>query len=142
MWVATTADEAHFIFDLLADPNASGPVLEYARWLEERGEARAAEFLRLALSPQENRERLTLLRGQLDAHWLRTVTSRWFRRGDVVRITGGQFRGIEGSVREVEAAHGRVGLLLHMFYRPTDLTWVDFTDLELQRHTRQGEPED
>src|SRR5262245_36657648 len=116
MWVATTDEEANSIFDLLADPNASGPVLEYARWLEERGEVGAAEYLRLRLSPKENGERLKVLREQLDARWLGIVTGRWFRRGDVVRITGGPFQGIEGSIRVVDAPHGRAGLLLHMFY--------------------------
>jgi uncharacterized protein (TIGR02996 family) len=142
MWVATTDDEANFIFDLLADPDASRPVLEYARWLENRGELRAAEFLRLGLSLNENQERLKVLRQQLDARWLGMVTSRWFRRGDVVRITGGRFQGMEGNVREVDAPGGRAGLLLLIFYRPTELTWVDFTDLLLQKRAQKEDHHD
>jgi len=62
MWRATTDDEANFIFDLLADLDASTPVLEYARWLEERGDPARAEFLRLDLCPEENEQRLQTLR--------------------------------------------------------------------------------
>jgi uncharacterized protein (TIGR02996 family) len=128
-----TDEEANFIFDVLADPDARAPMLAYARWLEERGEPLAAEFLRLELSPYDNEQRLKALRQQLDPRWLGVVTSRRFRRGDVVRITGGQFEGMEGSVMEVDAPHGRAGLWLHIFYTPRELSWVAFTDLRLVR---------
>jgi uncharacterized protein (TIGR02996 family) len=133
MWVATTDEEANFIFDLVANPEAEEPLLEYARWLEERGEHFAAEFLRLELSPHENEQRLRVLRQQLDPRWLGIVTGRRFRRGDVVRITGGQFEGMEGRVMEVDAPGARAGLLLHIFYRPKGLTWVAFADLRVVR---------
>src|SRR4051812_6031225 len=120
MWIATTDDEANFIFDLLADRNTSKPVLEYARWLENRGQNLAAEFLRLELSPEKNAERLKVLRQELDARWLGTVMNRRFRCGDVVRILRGMFQGIEGSIAEVDARTARAGLFLHMFYRPAD----------------------
>src|SRR5262245_24120044 len=107
MWVATTDEEASFIFDLLADPDATTPMLNYARWLEERGQFRAAEPLRLELSPDENKQRLETLRQQLDSRWLATITSRRFRVGDIVRITAGPFEGIEGTVAEVDARQGR-----------------------------------
>jgi uncharacterized protein (TIGR02996 family) len=131
MWFATTDDEANFIFDLLVDRSASEPMLEYARWLEKRGQHRAAEFLRLELSPVENAERLKVLRQDLDARWVGTVMSRHFRRGDVVRILGGMFRGIEADVVEVDPRGVRAGLVLHRFYMPRELTWVDFSDLQL-----------
>jgi hypothetical protein len=131
MWFATTDDEADFIFDLLADRNASEPALEYARWLENRGQHLAAEFLRLELSPEENADRLRILRQELDSRWLGTVVSRRFRRGDVVRILSGMFQGMEGSVMEVDARRARAGLFLHIFYRPKEWTWVDFSDLRL-----------
>jgi hypothetical protein len=137
MWVAKTDDEANFIFDLLGDPDAIEPVLTYARWLENRGELGAAEFLRLGRSPNENHQRLKMLRHQLDARWLGTITSRWFRPEDVVRVTAGPFAGMEGSVVEVDARDGRAGLWLHIFYRPTELIWVDFRDLRLQKRVAQ-----
>ena len=131
MWVATTDEEANFIFDLLADPDASAPMLEYARWLENHGQALAAEFLRLELSPNENEQRLQALREKLDPRWLATVTSRRFRAGDAVRITAGPCEGIEGKVAEVDADHGRAGLFLRIFCRQTELFWVPFLDLRL-----------
>ncbi|MCI0740945.1 MAG: hypothetical protein L0Y72_18010 [Gemmataceae bacterium] len=131
MWVATTDEEANFIFDLLADRDASEPMLAYARWLEDCGEHRAAEFLRCELSPIENEERLKVLRRELDTRWVGTVTSRRFRRGDIVCITGGTLQGIEGRIIEVDAPKARAGLLLHIFYRPTELSWVAFSDLRL-----------
>jgi uncharacterized protein (TIGR02996 family) len=131
MWVATTDEEASFIFDLLADRDASAPMLKYARWLEERGQHQAAEFLRLELSPNKSEQRLKVLRQELDPRWLGVVTGRRFRRGDVVRILDGQFKGMEGSVMEVDAPGGRAGLFLHLFYRPTELTWEPFSELQL-----------
>jgi uncharacterized protein (TIGR02996 family) len=142
MWFATTDDEANFIFDLLADRNASEPMLEYARWLENRGQRLAAEFLRLELSPEENADRLKVLRQELDARWLSTIMSRRFRRGDVVRILGGMFQGMEGSVMEVDAGRARAGLFLHIFYRPTEWTWVDFSDLRLVKPAPQDQSQD
>jgi uncharacterized protein (TIGR02996 family) len=142
MWFATTDDEANFIFDLLADRDASELILAYARWLENRGAHREAEFLRLELSPTENADRLKALRQELDARWLGTVTSRRFRRGDVVRITGGLFQGMEGSVVEVDPLRARAGLLLHIFYRPTELTWVAFTDLQVLKRTPEEHRQD
>jgi hypothetical protein len=131
MWFATTNDEADFIFELLANRNATEPMEEYARWLENRGQHLAAEFLRLELSPEENADRHKALRQELDPRWLGTVMSRRFRRGDVVCILGGMFLGLEGRVLEVDACMASAGLFLHIFYRPTELTWVDFTDLRL-----------
>jgi uncharacterized protein (TIGR02996 family) len=142
MWFATTDDEANFIFDLLADRTASEPALEYAHWLENRGQHLAAEFLRLELSPEENADRLKVLRQELDTRWLGTVMSRRFRRGDVVRILRGMFQGIEGSIMEVDAPKARAGLFLHMFYRPTEWTWVDFGDLRLLKPAPQDQPEE
>jgi uncharacterized protein (TIGR02996 family) len=130
MWVATTDAEANFIFDLRAEPEAKGPMLNYARWLEERGEFVAAEFLRLDVSPEGNEQRLSALRQQLDERWLGVVTSRRFRPGDVVRITGGLYEGMEGHIIEVNAPGARAGLMLHIFYRPTGLAWVDLADLQ------------
>jgi uncharacterized protein (TIGR02996 family) len=137
MWVATTDDEANFIFDLLDDRDAIEPMLDYARWLENRGQHRAAEFLRLELSPGENEDRLKALGQELDVRWLGTVISRRFRRGDIVRVTDGPFEGMEGSVVEVDTHGARAGLFLHIFYRPTELTWVAFTDLQLPKRARQ-----
>ncbi|HXG12845.1 MAG TPA: KOW motif-containing protein [Gemmataceae bacterium] len=142
MWFATTDDEANFIFDLLADRDANEPMLAYARWLEDRGEHRAAEFLRLELSPAENAERLKVLRQELDTRWVGTVMSRRFRRGDVVRIMSGVFQGMEGSVVEVDPRGARAGLFLHIFYRPTEWTWVDFSDLRLVKPARQDQCQD
>ena len=131
MWFATTDEEANFIFDLLADPNASEPVLDYARWLEDHGQRRAADFLRMELSPAGNEDRLKILRDELDKRWLDTLTSRHFRRGDVVHILGGEFQGMDGTVMEVDSRGARAGLFLHLFYRPTEWTWVNFRDLQL-----------
>jgi uncharacterized protein (TIGR02996 family) len=139
MWRATTDDEANFIFDLLADPDASAPLLEYAQWLEEQGDPARAEFLRLELRPEENEYRLQALRQQLDPRWLATVGSRRFRVGDVVHILRGQFEGIEGTVREIDARRGRAGLWLHIFCRQTELLWVAFADLRLLKHARPGQ---
>ena len=142
MWFATTDDEANFIFDLLADRDASEPVLVYARWLEDRGQHRAAEFLRLELSPAGNEDRLAVLRQELDSRWLGTVTSRRFRRGDVVRITGGTFESLEGKVVEVDPHGARAGLLLHIFYRSTELTWIAFSDLQFLKAAAQERRQD
>ncbi len=138
MWRAMTDDEANFVFDLLADPDASKPGLEYARWLEEQGDPARAEFLRLDLCPEGNEKRLLALRQQLDPRWLATVAGRRFRVGDVGRILRGTFEGIEGIVREVDARQGRAGLWLHMmFCRQTELVWVDFADLRLLKRARR-----
>jgi uncharacterized protein (TIGR02996 family) len=133
MWRATTDAEANFIFDLMADPDASAPMLVYADWLEERGEDRRAEFLRLELAPHENERRLGVLREQLDQRWVAMITSRRFRIGDVVRITAGPYEGIEGRIAEVDVRRGRAGLFLHMFCWQTELVWVAFTDLRRVR---------
>jgi uncharacterized protein (TIGR02996 family) len=138
MWRATTDAEADFIFDLLADPDASGPLLEYARWLDEQGDARRGEFLRLELAPRENEPRLRVLREQLDERWLATVTGRRFRVGDVVQILAGVCEGIEGRIAEIDPRHGRAGLLLHIFSRQTELIRVAFTDLRLVRRSAIG----
>lgn len=114
MWRATTDDEANFIFDLLADPDDRATALVYADWLEERGAPTRAEFLRLDVCPNGNEHRLQILRQQLDQRWLATVAGRRFRIGDVVRILRGTFEGIEGTITEVDARHGRAGLLLHL----------------------------
>jgi uncharacterized protein (TIGR02996 family) len=142
MWVAATDDEANFIFDLLADRDAREPMLEYARWLENRGQHRAAEFLRRELSPTENEVRLKVLRQELDSRWLATVTSRRFRPGDVVRVTGGLCQGMEGSVVEVDSHGARAGLFLHVFYRPTELTWVSFIDMRLLKRAQEKQRKD
>jgi len=136
MWRATTDDEANFIFDMLADPDASASVLEYAHWLEEQGNAAGAEFLRLGLCAEGNEQRLQELRRQLDPRWLSSVTSQRFRIGDVVRILRGTFEGIEGAVGEVDARQGRAGLWLHMFCRQLELAWVAFADLQLLKRAR------
>jgi hypothetical protein len=139
MWFATTDEEAIFIFDLLAERNASEPMLEYARWLENCGRYRDAEFVRLELSPVENAERLKALRQELDERWLSTVTGRRFRRGDLVRILGGRLKNVEGSVDEVDARRARAGLTLDVSWRQTDLTWVDFCDLQMVEPASQGQ---
>lgn len=142
MWRATTDEEANFIFDLLAEREDRKLLLEYSEWLQEHGRPRSAEFLRLADSPQVNMDRLKALRPVLDRRWLNTVTSRWFRVGDLVRITTGMFEGIEGEVRQVDAQRGSVGLLLIIICRQTELVWVDFMDLRLLKRTRWESTED
>lgn len=134
MWFAATDDEANFIFDLMADRNATEPMLKYASWLENRGQHREAEFLRLELSPTDNEDRLKILRQELDSRWLGTVTGRCFRAGDVVRITAGVFRGMDGDLIEVDLGRARAGLILHIFYSPRELIWVPFTDLLVLKH--------
>jgi uncharacterized protein (TIGR02996 family) len=131
MWRATTDDEANLIFDLVKVRDAEWPVLEYANWLEDRGELQAAEFLRLVLSPVDL-ERLKYLRQELDERWLRTVTSRWFQKGDIVRITAGPCAGIEATIVEVDAIAGKTALWLLLFCFPR-LLWVDFSDMQLLR---------
>jgi len=128
MWRATTDAEANYIFDLLANRDASAPSLDYAQWLDNQGDHDRAEFLRLELQPVANEQRLQALRVRLDSRWLAKVTSRRFRVDDNVRILRGLFAGIEGSVRAVDAERGQAGLLLHLFARP-ELIWVAFTDL-------------
>src|SRR5262249_51360924 len=130
MWRATTDEEANFIFDLMAYRDDSAAVEEYARWLDRHDPLRA-EFLRLDVAPQANETRLSTLREELDLRWLNTVTSRRFRNGDVVRIKGGVFEGMEGTIHQVDARQGRADLLLHIFYRPTGPTWISFTDLKI-----------
>lgn len=137
MWVATTDEEANFIFDLLADRDATETMLAYARWLESRNQSRPAEFLRLELFPSENEDRLKDLRQELDQRWLVTVTSRRFRRGDVVCITAGLWQGIDATVVEVDARGAGAGLILNIFYRPVELTWMSFSDLRLQKSVAQ-----
>ena len=134
MWFATTDDEANFIFDLMADRDATEPMLNYARWLENRGQHRQAEFLRLELSPAVNEDRLKVLRQELDSRWLGTVTSRRFRRGDVVRITAGVFQGMEGRIVVVDPGGACADLLLNIFYCPRGPTWVPFTDMVVLKH--------
>src|SRR5687767_14072943 len=141
MWYATTDEEANFIFDLLAYRDTSETMLKYARWLEDRGHYREAEFLRLELSPAENVDRLMALSQELDARWLGTVLSRRFRRGDVVRITGDLFQGMEGSVVEVDSRSARAGLLLNIFYSPTELSWVAFNNLRLLKCAAEEHPQ-
>src|SRR5438132_5256775 len=42
-----TADELAFLRLILADPDADGPRLVYADWLDEHGQADRAEFIRV-----------------------------------------------------------------------------------------------
>lgn len=137
MWRATTDDEANFIFDLLAERDTTEAVERYARWLDGRDTLRA-EFLRLDTATMGNQMRLHELRQQLDQRWLSVVTSRRFRVGDNVRILSGVLAGIEGSIREVDAEHGRAGLWLHLFYWSTELTWVSFVDLLVIKRANRG----
>ena len=138
MWVATSDEEANFIFDLNARRENQSVVLDYARWLDER-DPLGAEYLRLELSTSENQTRLQELRQLLDPRWLGTITARHFRPGDVVRITGGKFAGFEGSVRQVDAVAGRANIFLHIFYRPSGPSWVAFPDLQLLRRAPENE---
>ena len=42
-------DESAFIRSILAEPDADGPRLVYADWLEERGETARSEFIRVQI---------------------------------------------------------------------------------------------
>ena len=75
MWVATTDEEANFIFDLHNAPDPSEAALQYAQWLEGQSKPQEAEFLRMSLLPCENQPRLKVLGNTLDARWVRTVLS-------------------------------------------------------------------
>lgn len=76
-------NEAVFLQVLGTDPQDTVTRAVYADWLEERGEADRAEFLRLQLAVkalpaesqerQETQKRLGLLRTCLDSIWLRLV---------------------------------------------------------------------
>lgn len=135
MWRATTDEEANFIFDLLDNREDYKAVENYVRWLEERDSVRA-EFLRLQETTHGGESQLNVLRQQLDPRWLGVVTSRWFCVGDIVRITGGVFKGFEGTVREVDAQQSRAGLFLHLFCRQTELAWAAFTNLHMVQRCR------
>jgi uncharacterized protein (TIGR02996 family) len=110
-----TDDAATFLRAILADPDADGPRLAYADWLDETGDPARAEFIRtqcaLAALPAGEREFHSLRereRALLDQHreeWLRPVYDlfrgagprpggwrRWFRPSDAVPVWGTEFR--------------------------------------------------
>jgi hypothetical protein len=130
MGVATTDVEANYIFDLLADRDDRTAVSNYARWLEDRDPLRA-EFLRLMLSHGKNEAQLEAIRKQLDPRWFRIVMGRWIGCGDVVRITAGVCKGMDGTVVELDAAKGLAGLFLRIFCRQSKPLWVPFGDLRV-----------
>lgn len=131
MWVATTDEEANFVYDLMIQRNDNTPVLEYAHWLESRSHLKEAEYLRLRLSPEANQSRLATLAAHLDQRWLGTVLGHWFHKGDAVQILEGTFAGMQGCIVEVDGTNNRAGLLLKLFYRPNELTWVNLSHLRL-----------
>lgn len=140
MWTAKTDEEAGFIYSLQTDREAAEPMLEYARWLGERGRPREAEFLRLALDADE--DRLMSLRRESDLRWLDAVTRRWFRRGDVVQVRGGTFQGFRARVVGVDAPGGRCEVVPNIFYRPAGPIWVAFSDLRLIERAGEVDSQD
>src|SRR5919201_6511949 len=90
-----TAAETAFLRLILADPEADGPRLVYADWLDEHGQPDRAEFIRvqcaLAQMPVDAprrdafRQRELVLREQHRAEWsgpLAGLASEWdFHRG-------------------------------------------------------------
>jgi uncharacterized protein (TIGR02996 family) len=77
------SDETAFLDALRADPNDTTTRLVYAGWLDERGEATRAEFLRVTVrtagttvtdEERSRRERLRQLAAGLDTAWLAAAT--------------------------------------------------------------------
>jgi uncharacterized protein (TIGR02996 family) len=131
MWLATTFDEANFIFDIQTDRQSHATVLVYADWLEERGENLPAEFLRQFVSANKNEEQLQSLRPKLDPRWLAAVTRHWYREGDVVKILDGYFEVHEGTIAAVDVCNALADVIPHLFVRRSEPMWVRFADLEI-----------
>src|SRR5881275_1349595 len=75
-------DEIAFLRTILEDPDADGPRLVYADWLEEHGETARAEFIRVQielarLGPTD--ERRTPLQ-ERESELLKRYARRWQRR--------------------------------------------------------------
>src|SRR4051794_38085416 len=99
--------DADFLRLILADPDADGPRLVYADWLDEQGQSSRAEFIRVqcalaALPPDDPRvvalaARADVLLEQHRVAWsgpLAGLATRWdFRRGfpEVVRMEAKAF---------------------------------------------------
>jgi uncharacterized protein (TIGR02996 family) len=71
------SEEVAFLRAIADAPEDDAPRLVYADWLDERGEAARAEYLRVECRGRGatgvERERLAFLSARLDAAWLRAV---------------------------------------------------------------------
>jgi len=82
--------EHAFLQTILAHPNDDAPRLIYADWLEERGDAARAEFIRLQCAdrdPQRQRELLDCYKAEWVPALFRQLYSYNFRRGFIEEIT-------------------------------------------------------
>jgi uncharacterized protein (TIGR02996 family) len=70
-------EQSAFLRAIAEAPEDDAPRLVYADWLDERGEATRAEYLRVEhrgrAAPAAERERLAALSARLDPDWLRAV---------------------------------------------------------------------
>ena len=89
-------EEASFISALLADADDRTTLLVYADWLDEQGDSRA-ELVRLLAAEKRDWNRLGALLPGLDPIWVRAVRDR-IGPGCTVRITGGPFAGMVGTI--------------------------------------------
>jgi transcriptional antiterminator NusG len=53
-----------------------------------------------------------------------------FRTGEVVSITDGPFKGFDGTINEIDAAKGKLKVLVNMFGRETP---VELDGLQVKR---------
>ncbi|HEX4588666.1 MAG TPA: TIGR02996 domain-containing protein [Gemmataceae bacterium] len=94
--------EVDFLRAIIADPNADGPRLVYADWLEDCGDTARAEFIRiqcaLAAMPENERqyhplaERAQALEGTHREQWLQPLREALGHSGDGSRIWLGFLR--------------------------------------------------
>jgi uncharacterized protein (TIGR02996 family) len=100
------SDEAALLEAILANPEDETHLLVYADWLEERGDPRGQN-----------------IRANVEM-------SRTFRVGDRVRVTCGDFEGMEARIGEINVAQGRAGLQLEIFCRQPFLSQIPLTHLQ------------
>ena len=67
------SEEAGFIAAMLAEPDDRTTLLVYADWLDERGAAPRAEYLRVLSSPEPDWQRLVALQQVLDTGWTQLI---------------------------------------------------------------------
>jgi uncharacterized protein (TIGR02996 family) len=104
---ATTAmnEEETFLHAIQESPEDGSLRLVYADWLEEHGDARRAEYLRLECQFSSVPTRLKELSQQVDPGWLSSVRRRPVRA--VLRVLRGTTPGIEYPLCEGQNYLGR-----------------------------------
>lgn len=119
-------EEAGFLAALGADPDDRTTLLVYADWLDERGDSRRAEFVRLLAAENWDWKRINELGDNFDRVWVYTLKFRC-GCGAIVRLTGDPLAGSVGQVVGVRAGADR-----KIFVTVRVTSWGNPLDLEVE----------